>query len=145
MYDFSRTFTQDSAKDVVPQSSNGAGVHWLNAINPELFTEKDIRYVKIKKRIKKENIHHTAYKLSYSYCRCTYACPHKHAKFCMLGHLTHTSTHCMENHMCVCVRSYGLVLCVWIWEQTSPVLRASSLSCCGNVTQMQAGKDNNKK
>ncbi|XP_075899969.1 uncharacterized protein KIAA0825 homolog [Nelusetta ayraudi] len=38
-----RTFTQDSAKEVVPQSSDSAGVHWLNAINPELFTEHNIR------------------------------------------------------------------------------------------------------
>lgn len=70
---------------------------------------------------------------------------HMHAQPRMLIHLTHTSTHCIENHMCVCVWSCGLVLYVWMCNQTSPLLRASSLSCRGNVTQMHAGEENNKK
>lgn len=146
---FSRIFMLDSAKESGPPSTDGAVVHWLNAINPELFTEQAIRYVKKTKKTRQNKTpiiippisRHTV-----DTHMLVHTQTHMHAQSRMLGHLTHTSTHCIENHMCVCVCvwSCGLVLYVWMCNQTSPLLRASSLSCRGNVTQMQAGEENNK-
>lgn len=55
---FSRIFMLDSAKELVPPLTDGAVVHWLNAINPELFTEQAIRYVKKQKQKTKHPSYH---------------------------------------------------------------------------------------
>lgn len=64
---FSRIFMIDPAKGSTPHQPDSPAVHWLNAINPDLFTEQAMRYVK-------KNTHHTTHKSSYS--RYTYACSH---------------------------------------------------------------------
>lgn len=63
---FSRIFTVDQVKESTTHEPDGPAVHWLNAINPDLFTEEVVRYVKY--------THHTIHHSSYS--RCTYACSH---------------------------------------------------------------------
>lgn len=40
------------------------------------------------------------------------------------------------------MRVWGDTLYVWICNQISPLLRASSMSCCGNITQMHVEKEN---
>ena len=75
---FSRIFTVDQVKESATHESDGPAVHWLNAMNPDLFSEQVLRYVK--------------YILTQA---------HIHARSGMLSHHTHTSTHCIVNHMCV--------------------------------------------
>lgn len=88
---FSRIFMLDSAKELAPPSAHGTVVHWLNAINPELFTEQAIRYVK--KKQKNQNTHHTTHKSSYS--RYAYACSHtnSHAHTVPYARPSHTHLH----------------------------------------------------
>lgn len=53
---------------------------------------------------------------------------------------SHTHLHPLYREPYVCVWSYSRILYVRIYNQTYPLLRASSLSCCDNITQMQAEK-----
>lgn len=75
-------------------------VHWLNAINPDLFTEQAVRYVKTP--IIPPISQHTVDTHMHIH---TETCVH--ALSSMLNHLTHTSTHCIENHMSVCVKLHS--------------------------------------
>nr|XP_020450251.1 uncharacterized protein KIAA0825 homolog [Monopterus albus] len=43
LYSFSRTFMINPVKESVPHQPNSPVVHWLNAINPDLFTEQAIQ------------------------------------------------------------------------------------------------------
>lgn len=96
---FSRIFMLDSAKELGPPLTDGAVVHWLNAINPELFTEQAIRYVK---KNPKTPIIPPLSRHTVDTHMLVRTQTHMHAESRMLGHLTHTSTHCIENHMCMC-------------------------------------------
>lgn len=66
IYIFSRIFIIIPAKESTPDQLDSPVVHWLNAINPDLFTEQAIRYV--------EFTHHTIHHPSHS--RYTYAYLH---------------------------------------------------------------------
>ncbi len=59
----SRIFMINPAEESTPHQPDSPVIHWLNAINPDLFTEQAIRYVKY--------THHAIRHPSYS--RYTYA------------------------------------------------------------------------
>lgn len=59
--------------------------------------------------------------------------------------ISHTPPPTVWRTICACVWSYSLILYGRICNQTSPLLRASSLSCLSNLTQMQAEEENNEK
>lgn len=43
---FSRTFMINPAMETTPYQPDSTVAHWLNAVNPDLFTEQAIEYVK---------------------------------------------------------------------------------------------------
>lgn len=74
-------------------------------------------------------------------CMFAHTNPQARTVYDMLNHHTHLHPLYREPYVCACVWSYSSILYVWIYNQTCPLLRASSLSCCGNITQMQAEKE----
>lgn len=96
----------DPVKGSTPHQPDSPAVHWLNAINPDLFTEQAIRYVK-KTPIIPPISRHTVD--THMHVRTQ---TRIHAQSRMRSHLTHTSTHCVENHMCVCVELQPRTVCV---------------------------------
>ena len=75
---FSRIFTVDQVKESATHESDGPAVHWLNAMNPDLFSEQVLRYVK--------------YILTQA---------HIHARSGMLSHHTHLHPLYSEPYVCV--------------------------------------------
>lgn len=95
----SRTFMINPAEESMPRQPDSSVVHWLNAINPDLFTEQAIRYVK--------HTHQTIYHPSYSRHPfnmhvLTQTRVHAHSGIRIHQH-TPPPTVCREPCVCVCV------------------------------------------
>lgn len=129
----------DPAKQSMPHQTDSLVVHWLNAVNPDLFPEQAIRYVK---NLKTPSYHPVDIQYMHI-CMFTHKLTYAHSRVCEA--ISHTPPPTVWRTICACVWSYSLILYGRICNQTSPLLRASSLSCLSNLTQMQAEKENNEK
>jgi len=87
----SRIFMNNPEKESTPRPPDSHVVHWLNAINPDLFSERAIRYVKY--------FHRTIHQPSHR----TYAMASSHTHTHTHTGMLHTSTHCIQKHVCLCV------------------------------------------